>query len=174
MSVLVAVASEDGVNVDQHFGWARELLIYKVEDDGAYELIEERLVPEINSNSSDGSAGSSSSEQNGCGFSEQSGCANASSEETGSINRILEQSGVGCGNGHSCGHNFHDVNLDKLIDSLKDCKYVLALKIGRVMDKLFRSKGISCFSVNLSIDEALKSIATYEQRMHRRREDAEA
>ena len=41
MSVLVAVASEDGVNVDQHFGWARELLIYKVEDDGAYELIED-------------------------------------------------------------------------------------------------------------------------------------
>ena len=65
-------------------------------------------------------------------------------------------------------------DLYELYDSLKDCKYVLALKIGRVMDKLFRSKGISCFSVNLSIDEALKSIATYEQRMHRRREDAEA
>ena len=47
MAVTVAVATDDGINVNMHFGWARELLVYRVEEDGYYELIDEREVPEL-------------------------------------------------------------------------------------------------------------------------------
>ena len=47
MTVTVAVATDDGINVNMHFGWARELLVYRVEEDGSYELIDEREVPEL-------------------------------------------------------------------------------------------------------------------------------
>lgn len=139
MSTKVAIASDDGINVNIHFGWAKELLIYRVENDGTYEFIEDRAVPDIR---------------------ETSG-------EKGAINKAFEESGCGCGNGHSCKDNFKHVNVDDLIESFKDCKYILSLKIGRMMDKLLRANGITAFSVDLTIDEALKSIAAYEGRMQK-------
>lgn len=40
----VAVASTDGVSVNEHFGRAQEFYIYEVEADGAYRLLERRDV----------------------------------------------------------------------------------------------------------------------------------
>ncbi len=156
MSVLVAVASDDGINVNMHFGWAHELLIYKVEEDGTYNLVDERVVPELR-------RCETPKEINQENQTEAEGSAEGELQK-GSIKRFLEQSGVGCGNGHSCGENFKDTDVDKMIETFADCKYILALKVGRVMERIFKTKEISCFSVDLPIDEALQSIAAYEKR----------
>ncbi|SEF87388.1 Dinitrogenase iron-molybdenum cofactor [Eubacterium ruminantium] len=174
MSVIAAVASDDGIKVNMHFGWARELLIYKVEDDGSYELIDEREVPELREErkSEQAAQRNTEAENSETGNGEirsggVDGTKNGTEYTGGLVKDFLERSGAGCGNGHSCGENFKHVNIDELIDSFTDCQYILALKIGRMMERIFRTKGISCFSVDLTIDEALKSIATYEQRKNR-------
>jgi predicted Fe-Mo cluster-binding NifX family protein len=41
--MLFAVASKDGVHIDQHFGHAERFLIYRVTEDGV-ELVEEKRV----------------------------------------------------------------------------------------------------------------------------------
>jgi nitrogen fixation protein NifX len=41
MEVKIAVASSDGINVDQHFGRARSFWIYRLNDKG-YEYLEKR------------------------------------------------------------------------------------------------------------------------------------
>lgn len=41
MNIKIAVASSDGVTIDQHFGRARQFMIYRLLDDG-YEFLEER------------------------------------------------------------------------------------------------------------------------------------
>lgn len=38
----VAIASTDGINIDEHFGRAKEFLIYDVDEQGAYQLLEHR------------------------------------------------------------------------------------------------------------------------------------
>ena len=177
MSVLVAVASDDGINVNMHFGWAHELLIYKVEEDGTYNLVDERVVPELRrcetpvETKQDDQTDAEGSENERLGNKTQTTnsstgeqIADSGELQKGSIKRFLEQSGVGCGNGHSCGENFKDTDVDKMIETFADCKYILALKVGRVMERIFKTKEISCFSVDLPIDEALQSIAVYEKR----------
>lgn len=42
MEFKVAVASLDGVLINQHFGKNREFLIYRIQDNGEYELVENR------------------------------------------------------------------------------------------------------------------------------------
>ena len=168
MSVLVAVASDDGINVNMHFGWAHELLIYKVEEDGSYELVDEREVPELKrceapAESKETYQSEETADDVSKKISDDRGPAN-DKEQQGSIKEFLEKSGVGCGNGHSCGENFKDTDVDKMIETFADCKYILALKVGRVMERIFKTKEISCFSVDLPIDEALQSIAAYEKR----------
>lgn len=43
-ALRVAVASKDGVAINEHFGHARSFYIYEINDDGAYH-IETRAVP---------------------------------------------------------------------------------------------------------------------------------
>ena len=42
----VAVASTDGTSINEHFGRAREFLIYEVNETGVYQLLEKRTVPQ--------------------------------------------------------------------------------------------------------------------------------
>ncbi|MDF2925388.1 MAG: Dinitrogenase iron-molybdenum cofactor biosynthesis protein [Paenibacillaceae bacterium] len=44
MAFKVAVSSLDGVRINQHFGRSDSFLIYQIEDNGEYALVEERLV----------------------------------------------------------------------------------------------------------------------------------
>ena len=49
ISIRVAVASNDGKYVNQHFGHAQQFLIFDVDPDGAYEFLELRKnVPSCN------------------------------------------------------------------------------------------------------------------------------
>lgn len=42
ISFKVAICSTDGTKIDEHFGRANKFLIYQVEENGSYQLIEER------------------------------------------------------------------------------------------------------------------------------------
>lgn len=42
--VKVAVATSDGLSINEHFGQAREFRLYRVEDDGSYQELELRAV----------------------------------------------------------------------------------------------------------------------------------
>ncbi|WP_136513175.1 NifB/NifX family molybdenum-iron cluster-binding protein [Geomonas edaphica] len=42
--VKVAVATTDGLTINEHFGQAREFRLYRVEEDGSYELFEVRPI----------------------------------------------------------------------------------------------------------------------------------
>lgn len=46
-SYKIAVASTDGIVVNQHFGRADKFLIYEVNDDGSYSFIETRTVEPV-------------------------------------------------------------------------------------------------------------------------------
>lgn len=40
----IAVASSDGVTINEHFGQARRFLVYRVEDDGSYCRLDDREI----------------------------------------------------------------------------------------------------------------------------------
>jgi nitrogen fixation protein NifX len=42
--VKVAVATSDGINIDEHFGQARQFRLYQVENDGSYQQLEVRSI----------------------------------------------------------------------------------------------------------------------------------
>lgn len=44
MAFKVAVASLDGIHINQHFGRSDGFLIYQIEENGEYALVEERAV----------------------------------------------------------------------------------------------------------------------------------
>lgn len=46
MSYNIAVASTDGINIDKHFGTSDSFIIIKINDDGTYENLGERIVEE--------------------------------------------------------------------------------------------------------------------------------
>ena len=78
MAYKIAVASSDGINVDLHFGAAKNLLIFAVADDGKFELEEKRDLKE-----EEILAAENCSDSAKC----KSGCGNGNG------------SGAGCGNG---------------------------------------------------------------------------
>ena len=59
MAYNIAVASTDGINIDKHFGASDSFFVIKVNDDGTYENLEERVVKE----------GQNSSTSTSCGYS---------------------------------------------------------------------------------------------------------
>ena len=50
MGYNIAVASTDGINIDKHFGASDSFFIIKVNDDGTYENLGERVVKEGQNN----------------------------------------------------------------------------------------------------------------------------
>ena len=64
MAYNIAVASTDGINIDKHFGASDSFFIIKVNEDGTYENLGERVVTEgrndTNSTSCEGSSSGNS------------------------------------------------------------------------------------------------------------------
>ena len=71
MSYKIALASSDGVNVDEHFGAASSFLIYEVSDEGAFSLLERRTYDGGDEAASSGGCnpapGSCGGQGKGCG-----------------------------------------------------------------------------------------------------------
>lgn len=127
MSFKIAVATNNGENINQHLGNAEKFYIYQVELDGSYKQIAIKNISPTND------------------------CFNSLSCRSICNN-------MGC--------NPHDY-LPSIIALIDDCKYVLASKVGKGMENSLQRYNITSFSITLSIDDAIKKIVVYENRLNK-------
>ena len=131
MSVKVAIATSDGLNIDLHFGQAREFLIYEAQN-GVFVQTERRKVPDLPVSDQDSSNPSG-------GF----GCG----------------SGCGGGGGGCCGGGGGP--LSPVVELLSDCRAVVAAQFGHKIGRQFERKAISVFDIELPINQALEKLSVY-------------
>lgn len=132
MSYKIAIASSDGIHIDETFGSAAFFHIYEVTD-VEYVKSESREAGEVNDNSPDGSR------ENNCS---SSGCGNGG----------CHAGGGGCGgNGES----------SPKVELVSDCRCVVCKKIGFNIRKQFERKAITVFDVACTVEEALDKITAY-------------
>lgn len=149
MSYKIAVASSDGIQIDETFGAAKRFLIYEVED-GAYRRLEERAADEDKTDRR--GTPQESSFQNACN--EKNAC-NAESA-------CHAESGCGNGTGGGCGGA---EEASAKVELVSDCRCVVCKKIGFHIQKQLERKAISAFDVTCSVEEALEKISHYFTRM---------
>ena len=143
MSIKVAIASSDGLNVDLHFGQAKSFLIYELKG-SKFELTEKREVPVLENESTSPEAPSPQDFGGGCGG-----------------------TGFGCGSGGGCGGSGGGCGggasgpLAPAVELLLDCRAVVAAQIGQGMGRQFQRNAISVFDIELPIEEALNKLAAY-------------
>ncbi len=143
MSIKVAIASSDGLNVDLHFGQAKSFLIYELKG-SKFGFIEKREVPVLENESTSPDAATELNFGGGCGG-----------------------GGFGCGNGSGCGGSGGGCGggatgpLAPAVELLLDCRSVVAAQIGQGMGRQFQRNAISVFDIELPISEALEKLAAY-------------
>lgn len=143
MSIKVAIASSDGINVDLHFGQAKSFLIYELKG-SKFELTEKREVQVVENESTSPDTPSESDFGSGCGG-----------------------GGFGCGSGGGCGGSGGGCGggaggpLAPAVELLLDCRSVVAAQIGQGMGRQLQRKAISVFDIELPINEALEKLAAY-------------
>ncbi|MCR5062800.1 MAG: hypothetical protein K6A89_05890 [Treponema sp.] len=137
MSVKVAIASSDGLNIDLHFGQASQFKIYELRGDH-FEFLETRDIPKSTQSEDD-----TSDFGGGCGGGGL-GCGG----------------GAGCGSGGGCGGGASGP-LAPAVELLLDCRSVVAAQIGQGMRRQFERNAISVFDIELPIEEALQKLAAY-------------
>ena len=141
MSIKVAIASSDGLNINLHFGQAKSFLIYELKG-SEFELTKKRELPASENESTSPEAPSPQDFSSGCGgagFGCGGGCGG---------------SGGGCGGGASG-------PLAPAVELLLDCRSVVAAQIGQGMRRQFERNAISVFDIELPIEEALNKLAAY-------------
>ena len=143
MSIKVAIASSDSLNVDLHFGQAKSFLIYELKD-SKFVLTEKRELPLSENESTSPEAPSPQDFGGGCGG-----------------------AGFGCGSGGGCGGSGGGCGggasgpLAPAVELLLDCRAVVAAQIGQGMGRQFQRNAISVFDIELPIEEALNKLAAY-------------
>lgn len=143
MSIKVAIASSDGLNVDLHFGQAKSFLIYELKG-SKFCFIEKREVPVLENESISPDAATELNFGGGCGG-----------------------GGFGCGSGSGCGGSGGGCGggatgpLAPAVELLLDCRSVVAAQIGQGMGRQFQRNAISVFDIELPISEALEKLAAY-------------
>ena len=136
MSIKVAIASSDKLNIDLHFGQASQFEIYELLGDH-FEFLETRKAPKAESTAGEDTASGAGF---GCGSGFGGGC------------------GSGCGGG--CGGSAGGP-VSPVVESLLDCRSVIAAQIGQNMRRQFERNAISVFDIELPIEEALQKLAAY-------------
>lgn len=139
MSYKIAVASSDGLQIDETFGTAKSFIIYEVAN-GIYRKLEERTFREEGTDNDGVSAADS--------------CNSAGSCKTGG--------GCGSGTGGGCGGAGE---ASEKVELISDCRCVVCKKIGFHIQKQLERKAISAFDVSVSVEEALEKITHYFTRM---------
>ncbi|MDD5930496.1 MAG: NifB/NifX family molybdenum-iron cluster-binding protein [Spirochaetales bacterium] len=143
MSIKVAIASSDGLNIDLHFGQAKSFLIYELKE-SKFVLTEKRELPVSGNESTSPEAASPQEFGGGCGG-----------------------AGFGCGSGGGCGGSGGGCGggasgpLAPAVELLLDCRSVVAAQIGQNMRRQFERNAISVFDIELPIEEALEKLAAY-------------
>ena len=143
MSIKVAIASSDGLNVDLHFGQAKSFLIYELKG-SKFGFIEKREVPILENDSTSPDAATELNFGSGCGGA-GFGCGSGGG---------CSGSGAGCGGGASG-------PLAPAVELLLDCRSVVAAQIGQGMGRQFQRNAISVFDIEMPIEEALNKLAAY-------------
>jgi predicted Fe-Mo cluster-binding NifX family protein len=153
MSVKVAIASSDGVNIDLHFGQAEAFLIYELKN-GKFELTEKRELPEQVENGA-GEPGASLGNESTREDAAFGGCGASGFACPG-------RGGFGCGgSGGGCGAGGASGPLAAAVELLLDCRAVVAAQIGQNMRRQFDRNAISLFDIEMPISEALEKLASY-------------
>ncbi len=143
MSIKVAIASSDGLNIDLHFGQAKSFLIYELKG-SKFELTEKRELPVLENESTSPDAATELNFGGGCGG-----------------------GGFGCGSGGGCGGSGGGCGggaggpLAPAVELLLDCRSVVAAQIGQGTGRQLQRKAISVFDIELPINEALEKLAAY-------------
>ena len=138
MSVKVAIASSDKINIDLHFGQARQFEIYEL-NGKHFEFLETREAPKVEQPADEGAAGGAGFGA-GCGSGFGGGC------------------GSGCGGG--CGGGAGGP-VSPVVQSLLDCRSIVAAQIGQNVRRQFERNAVSVFDIELPIEEALQKLAVY-------------
>lgn len=133
MSYKIAIASSDGILIDETFGSAKRFLIYEVSDGICRKSEERNFYAEKTDNNS-------ISVINGCNLSDN--CKNEG----------------GCGTGGGCGGA---EGMSAKVDLISDCRCVVCKKIGFHIQKQLERKAISAFDVACPVEEALEKISYY-------------
>ena len=154
MTYKIAVASSDGITVDGAFGEVTEFRIYQVEGE-QYTQVEDRKMPEPFIQKPEDTAVAQRADST-----DQQNCGGQDSDPTE----------VGCCGGHGghggCGCGTPDGSSIR-IEALSDCRSIVCKKIGPHAKKLLERKAIAAFDVDCSVEDALKKIIFYYNRMDR-------
>lgn len=133
MAYKIAVASTEGMHVDQSFREAKGFLIIDVAEDGNYRVEEIRKYENAEENErSEQSEGNTATTNMSCGN-----------------HRV-------CGGQRGCG----GANSPKFL-LVQDCRCLVCTQIGFKVQKSLEKKAISTFEVDCQVDEALKKIIGY-------------
>ncbi len=136
MSIKVAIASSDGINIDLHFGQAKQFGIYELHGNN-FEFLESREAPEsVLPDDGEVSGGGCGGGGFGCG------------------------SGAGCGSGGGCGGGAGGP-VSPIVELLLDCRSVVAAQFGQRIRRQFERNAVSAFDIELPINEALTKLAAY-------------
>lgn len=153
MSLKVAIASSDGINIDLHFGKASSFYIYELQGKNFVQT-EVRDVPVVNSESSGSSAESAGGGECGSGGFGGSDCG-------GFGGGCGSGFGAGCGgSGGGCGGGAGGAILPR-VSKLLDCRAIVAAQIGQNMRRQFERNAVSVFDIELPVEEALNKLAAY-------------
>ena len=167
MTYKIAVASSNGITVDGAFGEVTEFRIYQVEGE-QYTQVEDRKMPEPFIQKPEDTAvaqRADSTDQQNCGGQDsdptEAGCCGGQDSE---------HTEAGCCGGHGghggCGCGTPDGSSIR-IEALSDCRSIVCKKIGPHAKKLLERKAIAAFDVDCSVEDALKKIIFYYNRMDR-------
>lgn len=167
MTYKIAVASSDGITVDGAFGEATEFRIYQVEGE-QYTQVEYHKMPEPLIQKPEDTAVAQRADST-----DQQNCSGQDSEHTEAGccgGQDSDPTEAGCCGGHGghggCGCGTPDGSFVR-IKVLSDCRSIVCKKIGPHAKKLLERKAIAAFDVDCSVEDALKKIIFYYNRMDR-------
>lgn len=164
MTYKIAVASSDGITVDGAFGEVTEFRIYQVEGE-QYTQVEYRKMPEPLIQKPEDTAVAQRADST-----DQQNCSGQDSEHTEAGccgGQDSDPTEAGCCGGHGgCGCGTPDGSSIR-IEALSDCRSIVCKKIGPHAKKLLERKAIAAFDVDCSVEDALKKIIFYYNRMDR-------
>lgn len=161
MAYKIAVASSDGLQIDENFGSTKSFIIYEVED-GKYSRLEERTFHPEAAEENEASLADGSNVSREDSLPEPCHKQDCNVEYSqGAKEGCGSGAGNGCGNGSGCGSG----EVSAKVELISDCRCIVCKKIGFHIQKQLERKAISAFDVSCSVEEALNKISHYFNRM---------
>lgn len=165
MAYKIAVASSDGLQIDETFGSTKSFIIYEVED-GKYSRLEERTFH------LEAAEENAASLAEGCNLPGEDSLSESCHKQDCSVEYAQgakdgcgSGAGNGCGNGSGCGSGCGGGEVSAKVELISDCRCIVCKKIGFHIQKQLERKAISAFDVSCSVEEALSKISYYFNRM---------